>query len=423
MKPRRVTGSLTTFRRLLSDRRGGVAAIFGLAVIPMFAAIGLAVDVGRGFMLKSKLSYAIDSAGLAGGRAFDQDTREEDIMMFFRANFPEHYMESELAEGHPVITIDDDANTITIEAQATLPTRFMRIAGYDEMTVGSRTVIQRELRGMELVLVMDNTGSMRSGGRMDAMKDAAQDLVDILYGDREEVPQFWVGLVPYSATVNIGSDHVDWLIQQAYDPDAAWQKEDPDNDTQFGYHADHYRPTTWKGCVEARPFPNDSNDATPAVEGWYPHLWRTTLERFENPEWDPPGDLNCDGDVDQDDYDLYFDITDLETWGHTSRATTSGIRMVRWRICARTTTPRTAGPDRTWAAARPSRRWSRRSRQSSRRSTRCSRGIAAAPSPTSASPGAGACSRPAGGASGAATARPSCRSPMTSRTWRKWSSC
>ena len=315
MRPIRHHGLTSLLRQLWRDRRGGVAALFGLAIIPLFAAIGLAVDTGRGFMIRSKLSYAIDSAGLAGGRAFEQDNREQEILMFFNANFPSDYMGSELAEGHPVITFDDEENTVTIEAQVTMPTRFMRLAGIEEIDVAARTVIQRELRGMELVLVMDNTGSMRGGGKMDAMKDAAQDLIDILYGSREEVPNFWVGLVPYAATVNIGTQHVDWLIQQAYDADAPWQNADPDSSERFGYHADHFQPTTWKGCVEARTFPNDSNDATPDIEGWYPHLWRTTLRRFENPDWDEPGDLTGDGEVDQDDYDVYYDEDDEETWG------------------------------------------------------------------------------------------------------------
>ena len=76
------------WRRLLVEQRGAVAAIMGLAIIPLFAVVGLAIDTGRGYMLKSKLSYAIDAAGLAGGRAFDTDHRREDIMMFFEANFP-----------------------------------------------------------------------------------------------------------------------------------------------------------------------------------------------------------------------------------------------------------------------------------------------------------------------------------------------
>jgi Flp pilus assembly protein TadG len=249
-------------------------------VIPLFAAIGLAIDAGRGYMLRSKLSYAIDAAGLAGGRAFDTDLREDDIMMFFEANFPTGYMGSELKSGDPRITFDDTNNTITIEASATLPTHFMRVAGVDEITISARTVIQRELQGLELVLVMDNTGSMRSGGKIDTMKDAATELIEILYGDREEVENFYVGLVPYAATVDIGSDRTAWLD---------------------GYDPDDFAPTSWKGCVEARDHPNDSNDALPEVEAWPPFLWPTTLEQFANPHHNP--------------FAGAYDENDPATWG------------------------------------------------------------------------------------------------------------
>ena len=283
-----------SLKRLCKDERGALAAIVGLAIIPVFAAIGLSVDSARGYMLKSKLSYAIDAAGLAGGRAFETDLREDDIIMFFEANFPPGYMNAELHENHPIITFNDSENTVTIEASATIPTRFMSVAGVHEMTVSARTVIKRELNGMELVLVMDNTGSMRSGGKIDAMKDAATDLINILYGDRETVPNFWVSLVPYASTVNIGNDNTDWLVAAgSADSDAAWLSADPDSSEQFGYHADHFQPTTWKGCVEARSYPNDSNDALPAVEEWYPHLWRTTLRAYENPEWPYAPERRC----------------------------------------------------------------------------------------------------------------------------------
>jgi Flp pilus assembly protein TadG len=49
-------GRLFRLRRLLGDDRGAIALMVGLAIIPLFAAIGLAVDSARGYMLKSKLS-------------------------------------------------------------------------------------------------------------------------------------------------------------------------------------------------------------------------------------------------------------------------------------------------------------------------------------------------------------------------------
>jgi hypothetical protein len=68
-------------------------------------------------------------------------------MMFFEANFPPGYMSSVLATGHPDIEFNDDENTVTIVASATIPTAFMSVAGIDEMTVTARTVIKREQLG------------------------------------------------------------------------------------------------------------------------------------------------------------------------------------------------------------------------------------------------------------------------------------
>ena len=246
-------------RRLAGDQRGAVMAIVGLAIIPLFAVIGLSIDSGRGYMLKSKLSYAIDAAGLAGGRAFDTDLREDDIAMFFEANFPPGYMGSVLAPGHPLVTFDDEESTITIEATATIPTRFMSVAGVHEMSVSARTVIQRELQGMELVLVMDNTGSMRGNGGMvgdEAGRDRA---------DRHPLrrPRRGRELLRRPGALRRDRQHRrrshDWLT---------------------GYDADDFAPTTWKGCVEARAYPNDSNDATPDEEGWQPFLWESTLRKY-----------------------------------------------------------------------------------------------------------------------------------------------
>ncbi len=73
----------------------------------------------------------------------------------------------------------------------------MRVFGHDTMTVSARSVIQRETTGMELALVMDNTGSMWDSAAFNACRHAAHDLIDILYGDEDEIDNLWVSLVPY----------------------------------------------------------------------------------------------------------------------------------------------------------------------------------------------------------------------------------
>ena len=241
-------------RGFLADETGGVYAILGFGIIPLVAILGLVTDAGRGYLVKSQLGQAVDAAALAGGRAMFQEFQSDDIQKYFDANFPPEFMGSEVAALD--IDIAPAGDSVEVIATAEVPTSFMQVLNVNNMTVTARAVVNRQVRGLELALVMDNTGSMRGGGKMDAMKDAAEELVDILYGEREEVEDFYVSLVPYAAMVNVGDDRETWLQ---------------------GFNPADYGATAWKGCVEARINGGlDSNDAPPTEELWNPALWPTT---------------------------------------------------------------------------------------------------------------------------------------------------
>ena len=244
-----VFGPLT---RLHHSNDGNVALWFGIMILPLIGMISIGVDFSRAYLVKSRLSYAIDSAALAGGGNIDAITRDEDMRMFFEANYPDAFLGSQLIDF--TIAVGGDNEYVDVSAAVDVPTTFARVLGYDAIRVSEENRARLQVRGMELALIMDNTGSM-GVTKMNTMKAAAHDLIDILYGEQETVPNFWVSLVPYTATVNIGNDNDGWL--QNYDP----------ND---------YNPTTWKGCVEARPAPLDQSDATPAVQAFDPHFWEST---------------------------------------------------------------------------------------------------------------------------------------------------
>jgi Flp pilus assembly protein TadG len=201
-----------SMRALRIDRRGSVAWLLAGALVPLVAAVGLSVDGARGWLVKSRLSQAIDAAGLAGGRVISSATRDDDIRHFFEANFPPGFMKAQLDGPH--ISVNAEKTTITINAKAKIPTTFMRVVGIKDLTVRADTVVKRTDRGMELVLVMDNTGSMQQNDRIGKMKIAATDLVNLLYGSRDTVPNLWVGVVPYVATVNIGPTNGAWTVQR-----------------------------------------------------------------------------------------------------------------------------------------------------------------------------------------------------------------
>jgi len=263
------------FRRLISDLKSdetaGMMPIIALSAVALVAAAGIAVDAARAIYVKDILQRSVDAAGLAAGHALDPDDSLADAQEFFDANF-----ESALGvanQGQMIAVPSADGDVISITGSANLNATFMRIFGFDSLSVEATAEITRDTRGMELVLVMDNTGSMDfavsdsdSTRRIDALLPAARNLVNIVYGDADENPNLWVSVVPFVATVNVGSNQTNFLS-------AAGQQRIVDGD---------YSTAGWKGCVLARSGGIDQTDATPGTSPIEPFIWEDT-----DPTYDP----------------------------------------------------------------------------------------------------------------------------------------
>jgi Flp pilus assembly protein TadG len=248
--------------------------LIAAAAIPLVAFTGLAVDTARGYLIKTRLSYALDSAALAGGRVmFDVTARDAAIQKFFDANFPAGYMGATLTD--PTTTVNTVDQTIKLDASVTLDTTLMSVLGVDDVEVAASAEVQRQVKGMELALVLDNTGSMRytasgsSQSKVEDLKDASLQLVNILYAGREEIDDFYMSIVPYTSMVNVGQQHSGFLT---------------------GLNQAAYSPAVWKGCVEARHLnTRDRNDDTPSDEGFVPAYWPQTATSLD---WPPIVDTN-----------------------------------------------------------------------------------------------------------------------------------
>ncbi|MCP5368611.1 MAG: VWA domain-containing protein [Hyphomicrobiales bacterium] len=194
-------------RRLHADNRGAVLVFVAFSIIPLIGFVGIGTDVARAYMVKSRLSSALDAAGLAGGRNFYSEHRDADINMFFDTNFPTGFLNA--AVTGPTITVDDSKETIYLTAEADVPTTFMALFGFDYITVSSATEVTRQMIALDVVLAIDMSGSMTwsdgsgGGSRIEAARSAATELVNILFGDNIEKQYLNIGVVPWSAKVNV----------------------------------------------------------------------------------------------------------------------------------------------------------------------------------------------------------------------------
>lgn len=256
---------------LPSEEKGGVATIIGLSVVPLALAIGLAVDGGLAYGAHSKLQGALDSAALASARSASSEGAdiESDARMYFNANFPADYLGGRVTDFDA--RFNEETGELTVDAKVDMPTSFMRVAGLSTVTVAASAVAQQQLNGIELALVLDVTGSMNfpdpSGGtKLEALKDASETLLNVIYGEKETVKDVSISVVPYNTQVNLGNERTSFLT----DFDAL----------DFGNDG-------WKGCVEARAVPHDQDDTPPSEEPFTALLWPIGEGTGFNPRRDP----------------------------------------------------------------------------------------------------------------------------------------
>jgi Flp pilus assembly protein TadG len=251
-------------RHFLRAREGSVLLIFAIASVAVVGAVGVAVDTGRSQMVQAKLQNAVDAAGLAAGATVSTTDLTAVATKYVNLNFTQGNLGATL--GTVTATLSADKKVVTVTATATLATSMMKLFGRNTVTIDATTEVTRASKGMELLLVLDNTGSMNSPvnsansgvSKIAALKTAVAGtggLLDILYGSNSTVENLWVGVVPFSQAVNIGTG-TSWTNANAYDWGVPVQP--------------------WKGCVMARSAPYDTSDDPSSVSKFDAYYAPTT---------------------------------------------------------------------------------------------------------------------------------------------------
>ncbi len=253
------------------DTRGGIAILFAIALVPLICFIGIGFDTARAYMVKSRLSSALDAAALAGGASFYLPERDGDIQMYFDANYPDGYLGSTV-DG-PNISVDDAEEKIELEASATVDTTLMRVIGKDTITVFSNTEVTRKMTALDVVLSIDVSGSMGwpapgGGSRIQAAKNAANELIRILFGVDSSEQYLHIGLVPWSSKVNVMTEGESYNSGATIsEPVPGFIHPDTGEFSNVVYYANNSKvplmtapPANWKGCVFNRYTLNGTDD-------------------------------------------------------------------------------------------------------------------------------------------------------------------
>lgn len=302
-------------KRLLTEKSGHFAIMFSLALIPILAGVGMAVDYSRLSQANVRLKDSTDAATFFASKYYREHGSLPTIAEateFLDANFAASGL-----DGAPVIdSLTLDGAVINIKSHLVNPTTIMGIFGQASNTLTAAAgVTSDQDQPIEVAMVLDTTYSMTapSGAtpgsldpdgtylpagttnidRITALKVAALKFSAVLFSDVTANSQRRVSIVPFSRYVNVGLEHRNdsWMSVPAdtessgeqcgnpYYPVVAWTNCHPATYTYDGVPVSYQAcdpvygtsqitdcwPTSygksWHGCVGSRNEPNNLNDA------------------------------------------------------------------------------------------------------------------------------------------------------------------
>ncbi len=196
--------------RFAADRSGNVAVVFSLIAVVLMLAVGAAIDIGRWLHARDQTLAAIDAAVLAGARYLQTNSDDMDGALAAAQKYYAKNVESRLPVTDDTITfkVGDDGQSMTASGTAHISTPFLQFATIDKMALINESTAEFSKAGrkigenLEISVMLDVTGSM-AGSKLDDLKDAATDLVDIIVKAGDKDVSTKIALVPFSEDVRL----------------------------------------------------------------------------------------------------------------------------------------------------------------------------------------------------------------------------
>jgi Flp pilus assembly protein TadG len=255
-------------QRLREHDGGNVGFAFAVALFPMVAASGAAIDYSRISSAHTRLQSALDAAVLAAAKdvmVVDTDTLKSKIETFVHAN-----TQGAFKDPATVMMLTGSPTKLSVKGAGCIKLVFKGIVASTDPCVEVRTDAQRPTQNyIEVALVLDNSGSM-AGSKIDAAKEAARSFVDNIHAGNTDPEKVKISVVPFTLTVNAGAGmnpNSDPNLDRFGTSSIHWQNLTPGGVQPAGvpsrFTLYNQLGETWGGCLEMRPGAWGLNDAPP----------------------------------------------------------------------------------------------------------------------------------------------------------------
>ena len=206
-------------RRFARAQDGNVAVIFALAVIPLIAFVGAAIDYSRASATRTVLQESLDATALMLSKEASSATSAQ-LQVDAQNDFLAQFKPEEAKYGATNVTVtanfsSSGGTSVVLNASADVPTTFLSIIGYNKITVGSSSTVRWGTARLRVALVLDNTGSMSQSGKITALKSATKNLLTQLQNAATSNGDVYVSIIPFVKDVNVdsansGASWIDW---------------------------------------------------------------------------------------------------------------------------------------------------------------------------------------------------------------------
>jgi Flp pilus assembly protein TadG len=263
----KLSAVLRAFRRA---ERGNVAIMLGLSIVPVVGITGAAVDYSRANSVKAQMQTALDSTALMLAKeaaVVGQAQVNTNAQKYFSAVFNRPDVTNVAANA---VYTPGSTSQLVVNASAQVPTAFVKMFGYDNIMVNGAATAKWGNSRLRVALALDNTGSMASDGKIDALKTATNNLLSQLQAIAANSGDVYVSIVPFSKDVNLDpanyqENWIDWTEWDTKNGSCSktsyHSKSSCESHTGVWTTADH---STWNGCVMDRG--NSSGPATGAYD-------------------------------------------------------------------------------------------------------------------------------------------------------------
>ncbi|MEO1562602.1 MAG: pilus assembly protein TadG-related protein [Pseudomonadota bacterium] len=211
----------------------GTLTIFALITYTTAIALaGMAIDLARAEMQRTRMQLAVDNAVLAAAslRLVKHDdtgvplTTQEIVDLYLaKADVPKDftYTTSTDASGTMADGVEG-GRIISVESTTTMGALFMDLVGVDTLTVGAiGQAMELPEDPVEVSLVLDMSASMNSAEKMDSMIEAAKGFVTtvLAMNDGDNPHLATISLIIYGGYVNAGRDLAAVMNNYYFEPE------------------------------------------------------------------------------------------------------------------------------------------------------------------------------------------------------------